>query len=615
MPPDADTRDLLLVQPYPPRHPRLQDDPLEFSQPIGLLYLAAAARAAGQTVGLADLALAGAAAPEALDPWLAGRPRVVGLSAPFSLLAPVVDDLARHVKRVAPGTTVVVGGAHASALPGAVLANPFVDAVFLGEAEESFARFLGGAPLDGLDEVGFRTGGDIRVIPKTGWVADLDALPFPARDLLDLPAYWQRAGRAGQGRWTSLVTSRGCPYHCLFCSTFTVWGRRWRPRGPENVLAELRELQTRFAIDTISLEDDNFTLDLVRAKAILRGVLAEGLRFAWATPNGLRADRLDEELIDLMARTGFAQVKVAVESGHPRVNREVVRKNLDLAKVEEVVGLAARRGIPPSAFFVLGFPEESPAEMAHSVAYALKLKELGLAGADFFMATPYPGTALLAQARERGLLLLPEEELPLANAFAPSLRSPLWAPELLVFMVRLAREAFAGNPFHRELLAQCLAEGPAAVLARGRRRREFSPGEPAADFFLQEGWHDAEDWPPACRWTRRRAGLRLAPAGEDTLELTVCTHAPELARSPVVLSVTAAGRELGRVALGDPAWREVALPLPRGLTGELELTLAVDRVFTPGREGRGDQRVLGMAVARVALRRRGFWARMRRRGA
>ena len=435
---------VLLVQPYPPEHALLADDPLEFSQPLGLMYLAAAVRAQGHKVALADLNLIQAAGPQALGPWLEELdPQVVGLSAPFSLMSPAVRELAAFVKQVSPGALVAAGGAHASACPAEVLAWPEVDLVFLGESEDSFCEYLAGADAAGIDGLAYRVDGRIAVNPKRCWIKDLDRLPFPARDLVDLTAYWERSGRAGQGRWTSFITSRGCPYACVFCSVHTVWGRRWRPRGPQNVVAELRELKERFGLDTLSLEDDNFTLKLDRAKEILRLLLAEGLEFKWATPNGLRADRLDEELIKLMKQAGFTQAKVAIESGHPRVNRKVIGKKLDLDKAKEVVALAAREGLPPSAFFVLGFPGETPEEMLTTISYALQMRELGLMGADFFMATPYPGTDLLKQCQEQDLLLLPPEELPLANAFRPSLATSDWDAPLLWFMVRLARRAFA----------------------------------------------------------------------------------------------------------------------------------------------------------------------------
>gem|GEM_PF-704639 len=601
--PAAEPRRVLLVQPYLPAHPLIADDPPEFSQPLGLCYLAAAARTAGHAVALADLYLRQAQEPRALLPWLEEqRPQVVGVSAPFTLLAPVVAELAREVKAWDRGAQVVVGGAHASSLPAQVLAEPAVDAVFLGEAEESFCAYLAGAALAEIDGLAYRQDGQPMLNPKRHWIKDLDDLPLPARDLLDLPAYWQRSGRAGLGRWTSLVTSRGCPFHCVFCSTHTVWGRRWRARSPENVLAELREL-ARLGLDTISLEDDNFSLDLERAAAILQGVIDQGLRFRWATPNGLRGDRLDRRLLSLMKRAGFSQVKVAVESGHPRVNREVVRKKLDLAKTREVVAQASELGLPTAAFFVLGFPEESPAEMLTSIGFALELKALGLSGADFFMATPYPGTDLLAQAQEQGLLLLGEAELPFANAFCPSLCSPQWDADLLWFMVRLARGAFDGRPGLAELLARCREEGLEAVLRQGRGRASYAVGGPEDSFILQAGWHGPEHWDRPMRWSKSRAELVLWPQGQERLELTLLTQRPGLAQRPLAGRVLAAGRELGPLALSDQEWHALSFGLPPELRqGRLPVSIQLEAGWSPTREGdSADERVLGVALCRVAL--------------
>ena len=514
-------------------------------------------------------------------------------------MAPVVEDLARLVKQRLPEAKVLVGGAHASSLPERVLACSAVDAVFLGEAELSFTRYLAGEEPGEIDGVAFRRNGQLALNPKKEWVKDLDQLPFPARDLLDLDAYWSRSGRAGVGRWTSFITSRGCPFRCVFCSTHTVWGRRWRPRGAENVVAELEELSSRYGMDTLSLEDDNFTLRMDRAKEILRLVLKKGLRFDWATPNGLRADRLDEELLELMKAAGFTQAKVAIESGHPRVNHDVIHKNLDLEKAKEVVSLAAAKELPPAAFFVLGFPGETPEEMLTTVEYALELKERGLAGGDFFMATPYPGTDLLDQAEKGGLLLMPPEDLPFANAFRPSLESPLWDASLLWFMVRLGRNALAGNKYHLELAARCRREGIGRVIRKGRNAAIFSPGEPEALFFLQSGWHGPEDWPPACRWTKSRAELLLEPAGRRRAAITLCSHAPGLDREPVPVRITCQGKELARAELGENGWRTIYFDLPSG-PERLAVVIEAGRTFTP----EGDPRVLGVAVSRVELEKR-----------
>jgi radical SAM superfamily enzyme YgiQ (UPF0313 family) len=594
---------VLLVQPYLPEHPLIADDPPEFSQPMGLCYLAAAARQAGHAVALADLYLLQARQPQELRPHLEQQhPSVVGISAPFTLLAPVVSRLARTVKAWDPHCQVVVGGAHASSLPGAVLGEAAVDGVFLGESEESFSAYLAGAPREELDGFAWREDGEMRLNPKRRWIKDLDRVPLPARDLLDLPAYWQRSGRAGLGRWTSLITSRGCPFHCVFCSTHTVWGRRWRARGPQDVLAELRELADQ-GIDTISLEDDNFTLDQDRAASILEGVIEQGLKFSWATPNGLRADRLDRRLLELMKAAGFSQVKVAVESGHPRVNREVVQKKLDLAKTRQVLAEAHGMGLPTAAFFVLGFPEESPEEMLTTVEFALELKEQGLGGADFFMATPYPGTDLLAQAREQHLLLLSEADLPFANAFRPSLFSPRWDPDLLWFMTRLGQGAFEGRPGLAELAARCRREGITAVLERGRGQVIHEVGGPEDLFIVQAGWHGPEQWDRPVRWSKSRGELALWPQGQAYLRLTLCTQKPGVEQKPLTGKVLANGQELGRLTLKDHAWRTLSFNLPPELrSGRLGLSIALDAGWSPAGEGVGDdERVLGVALSRVEL--------------
>jgi magnesium-protoporphyrin IX monomethyl ester (oxidative) cyclase len=200
---------------------------------------------------------------------------------------------------------------------------------------------------------------------------------------------------------TSLITSRGCPARCVFCSIHTVWGRKFRARSPENVLGELELLVRDYGVREVHFEDDNLTFDRARAKAIWNGMIERKLDLAWAAPNGLATYTLDEELLELMRASGCYRLHLAVESGDPDVLRDIIHKPLRLDMVTRVVSAARRLGLAVDAFFVVGFPGETLAQIRRTFAFA---RSLDVDSASLFIATPYPGTELEAICRAEGYL-------------------------------------------------------------------------------------------------------------------------------------------------------------------------------------------------------------------
>jgi radical SAM superfamily enzyme YgiQ (UPF0313 family) len=298
----------------------------------------------------------------------------------------------------------VVGGPYASSAPDVVTEDPNVDVAVIGEGEVTIVELLDTfereePDLGRIKGIAFREKGATRRTEPRPPLAILDGIE-PAWDLLAPDSYFSRTGRNAQNRIrrdhrvVQLFTSRGCPYSCIYCHN--IFGKKIRYMDADAVIDQIVMLVERYGAREIEFVDDCFNHSLKRAKAIFEKLATRDLGLHISFPNGLRADRLDEELLDLLRAAGVFRVSYAVESASPRVQR-VIRKNLDLDRIGEVIDQTVARGILTVGFFVLGFPTETVEEMQLTIDYALASK---VHVADFFYLAPYPGTEV---ARAAGL--------------------------------------------------------------------------------------------------------------------------------------------------------------------------------------------------------------------
>lgn len=340
------------------------------------------------------------------------KPDLVGFTCPYSSTFPVVAELCKTSKAVAPSAITVAGGAHPTFLPQRCLEEvPDLDMVALGEGEpvllDLLAALENGEDLSTVDGLAFRDAitGEIQVNKKTSFVADLDSLPFPARDLLPMELY-QQIGvphllHTERKRFSTVMTSRGCPAKCSFCSSWRFWGNRYRARSPDNILDELELLSREYGVEEVQFEDDNISLDPARFRKLLQGMLDRDLGLSWCTPNGLALWTLDKDIIGLMKQSGCYEITLAIESGSQEVLDTIIHKPLKLKKIPALLQEIERVGIRTSSFFVVGFPGESLEQMKETFATPRKL---GLTYAWFFIANPLPGTRLYEICADQGYL-------------------------------------------------------------------------------------------------------------------------------------------------------------------------------------------------------------------
>lgn len=342
----------------------------------------------------------------------AEKPDVVAFKA-FTMDIPWTHRASAVVKQANPNAVTLAGGPHASGDPQHCLNYlEHIDFAFRGEGEIGFVQLLSrikeakkkrngnGASAPWRNEaanLGFqnvpgmiwRSNGDVTVNPQM-FIMDLDSIGFPAWDLIDPRTYTQfnRSWGAG-GVYTPIYFTRGCPYDCTFCAVKIINGKKFRKRSVPNIIQELEMLYTRYGVRNMSIADDMLTLDRRYTMQVLQGVIDSGLKFKWDFPNGIRVTTLDEEMLHKMEEAGWVSMCVAVESGSERILKHML-KDITIDEIRTGVKLARKHTkMELVGFFILGYPEETEADIRASIKFAL---ELPLDLCCFFYFTPHPGT-------------------------------------------------------------------------------------------------------------------------------------------------------------------------------------------------------------------------------
>jgi len=349
--------------------------------PVPLLGLAALLRqryANLVEVSVLDVAVAGYSGMQ--EELVRRQPHLVGLRS-LSHTHHQFHHAASLVKDYDPTCFVVGGGLYANTSPRRVLADKNLAALCTNEGETVLPALVGkwleNALPEGLSSVAglhYRDGGGtVRTNPPAPWLEDLDTLPFPDYGELDLSPYSSRhAATCVLRPYGVILTSRGCPYRCIYCHN--IFGTKVRYRSAANVASELQSLHQRHGLSDFLFCDDMFNFNLLQAKATLRAVAELPFRSRLYFPNGLRGDRWDEEFLDLLAAAGTVEVVFAIEAASPRIQK-LMRKHLDLPSVRRAIERTGARGIMVNAFYMVGFPGETQEEIEETLTVLRSLRE------------------------------------------------------------------------------------------------------------------------------------------------------------------------------------------------------------------------------------------------
>lgn len=358
---------------------------------IGIAYLTSALRANGHKVHIADMNNEPVSEEDISRMICAENIRIVGISVKTATMG-AARRLGSLLKRQL-SCTIIAGGAHASLVGDRLVQEDWVDYVFLGEAEENLPKLCNILAYTGQQAI---AGILQRFGPpaKPVYIQDLDGLPFPDYSLF--PESVKDAVKLNY----PLITSRGCVFDCTYCSVPIVSGKKFRKRSPDNIIAELKMAVARFGIKEFCIIDDAFNLDLARSKEFCRLLLDQDMQLRWSCPNGLRADRIDSELAELMFRSGCHSVMLGVESGDPKVFAGI-HKGETLEEVSKGITTFKRAGIQVGGYFLIGLPGDCMQSQYRSVDF---VKKHGIL-AHFNMLIPYPGTPLWDWVATNGRML------------------------------------------------------------------------------------------------------------------------------------------------------------------------------------------------------------------
>ena len=327
---------------------------------------------------------------------------VFGISSSFTPYHGEALEIARIIREWDKKKIVVMGGAHVSCDPNGVLKSPFVDYVVLGEGEVRFPLLLEQiergkiGKIGEIDGIGYRVNGEIRINPQQSFIQNLDSLPHPARELLDLDRY-----RMKKRRSTIIITSRGCPHGCAYCSTHLIMGASFRKRSPESILQEMMECRNQYGIQIFDIEDDNFTFDKTRAKKLMNLIIETfGERVIELTAmNGISFASLDGELLRLMKRAGFKTINLSFMSTDFSIKERMKRPGLAI-DFKDIVDKAEQVDLNVIAYAILGMPGQTIEEMVDTLIYLMGKRVL--IGPSVYYSTP--GTDLFKKCQEMGIL-------------------------------------------------------------------------------------------------------------------------------------------------------------------------------------------------------------------
>ncbi|MEZ4675748.1 MAG: radical SAM protein [Caldilineaceae bacterium] len=393
---------------------------------LGLAYLAAVSERRGDEVVIFDCDVEERPVGEFVREF---KPDIVGITAN----TPQVKQAwrtARDIREVYD-CPIVLGGPHVSVLPEESCEKPYVDIVVRGEGEDGWIdicsrleTFLEDNPVystaafmhpeneifdDCLGVTYKTTDGQIHNNPDRTPIADLDSLPWPAYHLFKMQHYTnlQPATDAIDGaRSFSIMTSRGCPYRCTFCSQ-SIMPIKWRSRSPENVLAEWRHLVEDFGAQEIGVLDDSANIRVKRLEELAHMLIENSLNHVpWIFVNGIRANLASKELLSLLKQAGLKRTAFGVETGDLEIMKSIDKK-IDMETIRQAFKNAREINLETIGFFIIGLPGDTRETMQKTIDFAIELDPVI---ANFSMMTPYPGTKVYEMVKRQGRFLINDWE-------------------------------------------------------------------------------------------------------------------------------------------------------------------------------------------------------------
>ena len=339
------------------------------------------------------------------------NPDIVGITIPFTSQSDNGINVCNIVKEINPDCNVVLGGPDPSIRYEFLLNNSKADYCVIGEGEETFPEIIfnyaNGKEIAGIEGVAYKAGGEV-IRKDRPFIKDLDKLPFPAYDLINVKEYLKSeffyAGRMYEPLKMTIISSRGCPYNCVFCSIKLSMGKPFRYHSADYTINHMQHLIDVYGIETFHFEDDNLSLHKPRFNELLDKMIENDMNIRWSVPNGLRADTFTHEILDKMKESGCTEVRVGIESANQDVLDNIVKKDTNVNYIFKMLEYCYKINLGSSAFWIIGFPGETIENMQETIDVALELYDNYNVMPLFSIATPLYGTELYHESLKNGFI-------------------------------------------------------------------------------------------------------------------------------------------------------------------------------------------------------------------
>lgn len=372
--------------------------------PLGLAYIAASLERASHSVKILDLTIERMNSGEFGLYLSQQKPDVIGITCMITEFNEALR-VASICKEVEPTSTVIVGGPLPTSMPQAFLSQKFIDVVVIGEGEKTLVELIDKLELNetisNVPGIAYKKQGEFRINAEREPIADLDSLPFPARHLLPLERYFSSFenwfGLSSKIKGTNMISSRGCPYDCIYCDRKAT-GSKLRKRSAVAVVDEMQFLAEKYHVRGIIFSDDMFDADRARVYQICNEIKQRKLDVIWGVNS--RVNHANEEMYKAMRQSGCRFVAFGIESGNQEM-LNFMQKRITLPQVIKAVNSTKRAGLRAVGYFMIGMLGEDEKMIKQTIQFA---KGLNLDSGGFSKVVPIPGTKLYDLAKKDGLI-------------------------------------------------------------------------------------------------------------------------------------------------------------------------------------------------------------------
>lgn len=370
---------------------------------MGITYVAAMLEQAKYKVAIIDMFAEGYDKANLKKVLQDKELKIVGISS-VSATFKISLEILKLAKELRPDIKTIIGGPHVTILTEETMQHKFIDFGVLGEGDLTSVELVdylikAKNKLEKIKGICFRKSGKLVITEKRPFIQNLDSLPFPAYHLLPIEKYRSYGVYDSGRRTSSMITSRGCPFKCIYCCSSKLFGGKWRSMSSKKAIENIRRLHDEFGVQHIYFQDDEFTVNHQRVIEICDWLIKKRLNLTWECLT--RVSHVDDELLSKMSKAGCKSILYGIETGYEEGLKKI-KKGITLDQARKAVKLTKKYGMLAKASFILGFPWESKIEMNQTIDFAI---DLNADYAFFTILCPFPTTEVYEEIKKEELLI------------------------------------------------------------------------------------------------------------------------------------------------------------------------------------------------------------------